>query len=73
MLGVPCLTLRDTTERPETVTLGTNALIGTDPQALKPALDIVFDGRWKQGSVPPLWDGQTGERIAAVLDRLLCH
>ena len=73
VLGVPCLTLRDTTERPETVTLGTNALIGTDPQALKPALDIVFDGRWKQGSVPPLWDGQTGERIAAVLDRLLCH
>jgi UDP-N-acetylglucosamine 2-epimerase (non-hydrolysing) len=73
VLGIPCVTLRNTTERPETVTLGTNELIGTDPAALKPALDTLFDGRWKQGSIPPLWDGRTGERIAEVLERLLCH
>jgi len=71
VLGVPCVTLRDTTERPETVTIGTNELIGTDPAALQPALDRLFAGQWKKGSIPELWDGRTGERIAAILDRLL--
>ncbi len=72
VLGVPCITLRASTERPETVTLGTNELIGTDPKALAPALDRLFAGLWKKGSTPPLWDGRSGERIAAALDRLLC-
>ncbi|ODS62981.1 MAG: UDP-N-acetylglucosamine 2-epimerase [Arenimonas sp. SCN 70-307] len=71
VMGVPCLTLRDNTERPETVELGTNELIGTTPANLKPALDRLFAGSWKQGSVPPLWDGRTGERIVAHLERLL--
>ena len=71
VMGVPCVTLRDTTERPETVSIGTNELIGTDPAALKPALDRLFDGRWKQGGVPEKWDGKTGERIAAALEGLL--
>jgi len=71
VLGVPCITLRDTTERPETVTVGTNELIGTDPTALKPALDRLFAGQWKKGAIPELWDGRTGERIAEILDRLL--
>ncbi len=71
VMGVPCITLRDSTERPETVTLGTNELIGTDPAALKPTLDKLFTGRWKQGRVPELWDGRSGDRIAEVLDRLL--
>jgi UDP-N-acetylglucosamine 2-epimerase (non-hydrolysing) len=71
VMGVPCITLRNTTERPETVTIGTNELIGTDPAALKPALDKLFSGQWKQGAIPPLWDGHTGERIAAILERLL--
>jgi UDP-N-acetylglucosamine 2-epimerase (non-hydrolysing) len=71
VLGVPCLTLRDTTERPETVTIGTNELIGTDPCALGPALDRLFAGRWKKGAIPPLWDGRSGERIAKILERLL--
>ena len=73
VLGVPCITLRDSTERPETVTVGTNELIGTDPAALKPALDKLFAGKWKKGAIPHLWDGRTGERIADALERLLCH
>jgi len=73
VLGVPCVTLRDSTERPETVTLGTNELIGTDPRALKPALDRLFAGEWKKGSIPEKWDGRTGERIAEALEQLLCR
>jgi len=73
VMGVPCVTLRDTTERPETVTIGTNELIGTDPSALKPALDRLFAGQWKKGAIPEKWDGRTGERIAEVLDGLLCR
>lgn len=71
VMGVPCLTLRDSTERPETVTTGTNELIGTDPAKLKPALDRLFAGQWKQGAIPEKWDGHTGERIVAELERLL--
>lgn len=71
VMGVPCLTLRDSTERPETVTIGTNELIGTDPASLKPALDRLFAGQWKRGAIPELWDGHTGERIVAVLERIL--
>jgi UDP-N-acetylglucosamine 2-epimerase (non-hydrolysing) len=71
VMGVPCLTLRDSTERPETVTLGTNELIGTDPARIPPALDRLLAGQWKTGRVPPLWDGKTGERIVAQLERLL--
>jgi UDP-N-acetylglucosamine 2-epimerase (non-hydrolysing) len=69
VLGVPCLTLRNSTERPETVTMGTNELIGTDPANVPPALDRLFAGQWKKGQVPPLWDGKTGERIVAILER----
>ena len=63
VLGVPCITLRNNTERPETVSIGTNELIGTDPKAIKPALKKLFDGNWKKGSIPKLWDGNTGSRI----------
>lgn len=71
VLGVPCMTLRDSTERPETITLGTNELLGTDPAALKPALDRLFSGQWKQGNIPEKWDGKTGERIVDILLKLL--
>ena len=71
VMGVPCLSLRDTTERPETVTVGTNELVGTDPSKLKSALDRVFAGRWKKGGIPEKWDGKTGERICTVLEQLL--
>jgi UDP-N-acetylglucosamine 2-epimerase (non-hydrolysing) len=71
VMGVPCMTLRNSTERPETVTVGTNELLGIDPKALKPALDRLFAGEWKRGAIPPLWDGHTSERIVAILERVL--
>ena len=63
VMGIPCLTLRDNTERPETITVGTNELIGTDPKAIQPALKKLFAGEWKKGSIPELWDGKTSPRI----------
>jgi UDP-N-acetylglucosamine 2-epimerase (non-hydrolysing) len=71
VLGIPCMTLRDSTERPETITLGTNELIGTDPAGLKPALDRLFAGQWKRGAIPEKWDGRTGERIVAILEKVM--
>ncbi len=70
VLGVPCMTLRDSTERPETVTMGTNELIGTDPAGLAPAFSRLRAGQWKKGAIPPLWDGHTGERILQILEHL---
>ncbi|MGZ5191517.1 MAG: non-hydrolyzing UDP-N-acetylglucosamine 2-epimerase, partial [Flavisolibacter sp.] len=67
VLGVPCLTLRNSTERPETVTMGTNELIGDDLGKLKRCLKDVLEGRWKIGNIPPLWDGKTSERIIVKL------
>ena len=67
VMGVPCITLRDNTERPETCTIGTNKLIGTRPETIKPALDLLFAGQWQQGTIPPLWDGHTAERIVEIL------
>ncbi|MBL8052105.1 MAG: UDP-N-acetylglucosamine 2-epimerase (non-hydrolyzing) [Nitrospira sp.] len=71
VLGVPCLTLRDNTERPETITIGTNELIGTDPSKLPPALARLMAGEWKKGAIPPLWDGKAAERIVECLERVL--
>ena len=72
VLGGPCMTLRDNTERPETITLGTNELLGTDPSALAPALNKLFAGQWKRGAIPEKWDGKTAERIVTHLEKLLC-
>lgn len=63
VLGIPCLTLRDNTERPETIRIGTNELIGTDTQKIGPALDKLFKGEWKKGKIPEKWDSKAGERI----------
>jgi UDP-N-acetylglucosamine 2-epimerase (non-hydrolysing) len=62
-MRVPCITLRNNTERPETCTIGTNELIGTNPLSIKPALDKLFSGNWKKGDIPALWDGKAAERI----------
>ena len=69
VMGIPCITLRDNTERPETCTVGTNELIGTNPDAIKPALDKLFVGQWKKGGIPELWDGKAAERIVGILTR----
>ncbi len=66
-LGVPCLTLRTNTERPVTVTLGTNVLIGQDLARLSGELSKILEGRGKKGTLPPLWDGHAAERIAEAL------
>lgn len=63
VMGVPCITLRANTERPETVSIGTNELIGVNPEAVKPALAKLFAGDWKKGGIPELWDGHAAERI----------
>jgi UDP-N-acetylglucosamine 2-epimerase (non-hydrolysing) len=68
-LGVPCLTVRENTERPATVTLGTNVLIGRDPLKLRLEVTRVLAGEGKKGKIPPLWDGCAGKRIADVLLR----
>ena len=73
VLGVPCLTLRTSTERPETVEIGTNEILGTDPRALSPAFDRLFAGAWKKGARPPLWDGKTGPRIVDRLEEILAR
>lgn len=71
VMGVPCMTIRDSTERPETITLGTNELVGTDPSKLEPFIDRLLAGRWKTGIVPPLWDGKAADRIVGHLNILL--
>ncbi len=71
VMGVPCLTLRDSTERPETVSEGTNQLVGSDPAALRQALAAVLAGQIKSGKIPELWDGKTGMRIVQALGQLL--
>ena len=71
VMGVPCITLRDNTERPETVAIGTNELVGTNPANLPPALDRLMAGQWKTGRIPEKWDGKAAERIVAILERLL--
>lgn len=67
VMGIPCITLRDNTERPETCTIGTNELIGTNPDNIKPILDKLFSGQWKKGGIPELWDGHAAERIVKIL------
>jgi UDP-N-acetylglucosamine 2-epimerase (non-hydrolysing) len=66
-LKIPCITMRDNTERPITITMGTNVLVGSDIGKLRTELSKVLDGKAKSGAIPPLWDGRAGERIADIL------
>lgn len=67
VMGVPCLTLRENTERPETITHGTNELVGTNPDNIQKYLNLLFSGKWKKGSQIPMWDGKTSKRIVEKL------
>lgn len=71
VMGIPCMTLRNSTERPETVDIGTNELLGVNPKAIQPALEKLFAGEWKKGEIPELWDGKTSDRIVKYLIELL--
>ena len=62
-LNIPCMTLRDNTERPETIEVGSNELIGTNPEKIPAMLNKIFDNKWKKSSIPELWDGKTAKRI----------
>ena len=67
VMGIPCMTLRDNTERPETIEIGTNELLGVNPKAIAPAMEKLFSGQWTKGTIPHLWDGKTAERIVKYL------
>jgi UDP-N-acetylglucosamine 2-epimerase (non-hydrolysing) len=66
-LDIPCLTLRENTERPSTVELGSNEIVGLDAAKIAAALDEIVQGRWKKGLKPPLWDGAAAQRVVRVL------
>lgn len=66
-LGIPCITLNSYAEHPETVSIGTNCLVGEDPTALAAALDVLSKGEWKEGHLPERWDGRAAERIVQTL------
>lgn len=63
VMNVPCITLRDSTERPETCDIGTNELVGSDPDLIAKAFNTLLSGQWKQGETPELWDGHAAKRI----------
>ena len=63
VMNVPCITLRDSTERPETCDIGTNILVGSDSEKIETAFKILLSGHWKQGEIPELWDGNAAKRI----------
>lgn len=63
VMNVPCITLRNSTERPETCTIGTNILVGNDPEKIADAFEKLLSGTWQHGGIPELWDGHAAKRI----------
>ena len=72
-LGIPCLTMRENTERPSTVSVGTNVLVGSDLERLTSEVTSISGDTFKRGSVPPLWDGKAAERIVADIEAFLAR
>ena len=70
VLDVPCVTLRENTERPVTITVGTNYLIGTNPTKIMETVKLVLAGQGKNGSIPKYWDGKAGDRIIGIITSL---
>ena len=67
VMNVPCITLRDSTERPETCEIETNVLVGSDTKKIAKAFKTLLSGNWKQGQIPELWDGKAAQRITNYL------
>ncbi|CAN5554303.1 UDP-N-acetylglucosamine 2-epimerase (non-hydrolyzing) [soil metagenome] len=70
VMGIPCITMRNNTERPETVTVGSNVMVGDNMDLLKKELKNLFEGKWKKSNIPELWDGKTAKRIVEILLKL---
>lgn len=66
-LQIPCLTIRENTERPVTIEIGTNQLLGSDPKKITDSAQKIFAGEVKKGSIPELWDGHAAERIVKII------
>ena len=66
-LGIPCLTMRSNTERPSTVVMGTNRLVGNDRNMIFRALDDIYAENYRKGEIPPLWDGRAAQRVVRVI------
>lgn len=71
VMGIPCVTLRENTERPETCEIGTNELIGTSTELIASSVEKIKSNQWKKGSIPELWDGNTADRIVKIILELL--
>lgn len=71
VMGIPCFTIRDNTERPETVSEGTNEIVGTNPKNIRPYMKDLLSGNLKKGSIPELWDGKTAERIIKIIYEII--
>lgn len=69
-LGVPCLTMRENTERPVTIDVGSNTLVGLDEEKIYACIDKIMVGTYKKGAIPELWDGKAAERIVGILTKL---
>jgi UDP-N-acetylglucosamine 2-epimerase (non-hydrolysing) len=69
VLGIPCITVRENTERPITIDMGTNVLVGADPEKIRGEAARILDGAVRAHRVPPLWDGKTAGRIADIVER----
>lgn len=70
-LGIPCITMRENTERPVTAAIGTNEVVGTSSEKILDAVDRILAGKWKKGAIPEGWDGKASERIVAAIEKFL--